>query len=70
MTDSTLVAILASIPATLASLAAFVASLRNASSIKDVHLSINGRMDQLLKSSNAQGRMDEQNQVRIDKSEK
>jgi hypothetical protein len=59
MTDAVQIAMIVAIPPTLLGAAALVASIRNGTKIQDVHLSINSRMDQLVKASKAEGRQDE-----------
>ena len=59
MSDTVLVALLSSLPPTLVALAGLVASIRNASKINEVHLSLNSRLTELISASHAQGRQDE-----------
>ena len=59
MTEAVQIAVIVAIPPTLLAAAALVASIHNGNKIQDVHLSINSRMDQLVKASKAQGRQDE-----------
>lgn len=59
MTTEIWVAIFAAIPPTLVALAALVSSLKNATKIQDVHLSLNSRLTELIASSKSQGRQDE-----------
>lgn len=59
MTDAVQIAFIAILPATLASLGALIASMRNKAAIQEVHQVVNSRMDQMLeltrKSSKAEG---------------
>lgn len=48
MTDTVLVGIIAAVPATIAAAAALVVSVRGNRKIDELHLSINGRMAQLI----------------------
>jgi hypothetical protein len=59
MTEVVTVALIAGAGPTILSLASLIASLRNGSKIQDVHVSINSRMDQLVRASKAEGRQDE-----------
>ena len=58
MTD--LQAVIISVPPTLAALAALINSIRNGKALNQIHLTMNGRLDQLLKAAQAQGKVDEQ----------
>ena len=62
MTDATIVALIVAIPPTLAAVTALIVSLRNNSlaienkaAVKEVHLSINSRLDEMLQLSKAAG---------------
>jgi len=61
-----LVSIIAAIPPTLVAFLSLKESKKNASAIQEVHLSINSRMDELLKSakgeSKAEGREEGRNE--------
>lgn len=46
---------------TLAALGSTLVSLHNKRQIREVHLSLNSRLDALIRASNAQGRIDERN---------
>jgi hypothetical protein len=50
---------IAAVPPTIAAAAALIVSLRNKAAIREVHLTINSRLDQLIQASVAQGRQDE-----------
>jgi ribosomal protein S28E/S33 len=66
VSEAVLVALIVAVPTTLASLASFISSLRNSSKISDVHTGIDGRMEQLVKASIAQGRQEEREIARLD----
>jgi len=66
MDTSTLIAILAAIPAIIVSMATLVATLKNSNRIAEVHLSLNSRLSALIAASNAQGRIDQQNKTASD----
>lgn len=51
-----LVALVSAFPPTLVALLSLLNGRRNSKAIQEVHLSINSRMDQLLKSSKAQSK--------------
>jgi len=51
MTDSITIALIAAVPPTLVALLAWFSSRKNGKAIVDVHLSMNSRLDQLLKST-------------------
>lgn len=51
ITDSVIIAMIATIPPTITAIASLLASLRNAESIRRLHTDINGRMGQLLETS-------------------
>jgi hypothetical protein len=53
------VALIAAVPPTFVGLASLVLGIINKGKISDVHLSLNSRLDQLIKASLAQGRQDE-----------
>ncbi len=53
MNDMLTVAVIASIPPTIAASAALIVALRNHSAVREVHLSVNSRLDELLKTSKA-----------------
>jgi hypothetical protein len=66
MTDAVQIALIAGAAPTLLAGAAFVASLNNKSTLKEVkasivevHLSLNSRLSELVAASKAQGRQDE-----------
>jgi hypothetical protein len=60
MTDETVrlivIALIASVPPTLAAVAAVIVALRGNAKLADVHLQINSRMDELLRVSNKAAR--------------
>jgi hypothetical protein len=53
-------AVIISVPPTLAALAALINPIRNGKALNQIHLTMNGRLDQLLKAAQAQGKVDEQ----------
>jgi hypothetical protein len=53
--------IVAAIAPTLMALSALIASLKNATAIKEVHLSLNSRLSELIVASKAKGAIEEQN---------
>ena len=55
MTQIVTVAIIASIPPTIAALAALIVSNKNHQAVREVHLSLNSRLDQLLGMARAAG---------------
>ena len=55
------IAVIAAIPGTIAA----ILSARNANAIKDVHLSLNSRLDQLLTASVDKGRIAERTEQRL-----
>lgn len=57
------VAAIAALPPSIAAVAALIVSLRK---LNDIHLSMNSRLDELVKASNAQGRQDERDQQKRD----
>lgn len=63
MSETIIVAVIAAIPTTLASIAAFLQSRKNTAKLAAIHVEINGRLTQLLeltgKASHAQGMKDE-----------
>jgi hypothetical protein len=59
ISDTVLVAIIASIPGILAA----IFSLRNNRAIKDVHLILNSRLDQLVRASEDAGRIAERSDI-------
>lgn len=58
MTPDLWIQIIAALAPTLMALAALIASMKNSTSIKEVHLSVNSRMDELLIASRSQGARD------------
>jgi hypothetical protein len=59
MTDAVTVALIVAVPPTLLGIAQLISSMKNGSKIEGVHLSINSRMDELVRAAKAQGRQDE-----------
>jgi len=53
------IALIGAIPPTIMATATLISSFRNMDKLNDVHNQINGRMDQLIVASKAQGRQDE-----------
>ena len=51
MSDTVIIAAIAAIPPTLAALLALVKSIKVEKAVQEVHLSVNSRLDQLLKST-------------------
>lgn len=51
-----IVALIAAFPPTLVSVLSLISSRKNSEKIQDIHLSINSRMDELLKASKAESR--------------
>ena len=59
MTEAVQIALIVATPPTLLGVAQLISSIKNGHGIKDVHLSINSRMDQLVQASKAEGRQAE-----------
>jgi hypothetical protein len=51
VSESVIIAMIATIPPTITAIASLLASLRNAESIRRLHTDINGRMGQLLETT-------------------
>src|ERR1700722_555650 len=58
MAPEIITAVIATIPPSLLALAAFISSIRNAQKLTEVHLSLNGRLSEMLLSAKAQGTVD------------
>jgi uncharacterized membrane protein len=56
--------VLSSILGTMAAFLALMASKRNARAIQEVHLSVNGRLEQLISASHARGQIEERDNQR------
>jgi hypothetical protein len=63
MSQTFYLALLAALPPTLVALAALITSVRNGDKIREVHLSLNSRLTELVKASKAQGRQDERDET-------
>jgi hypothetical protein len=66
VTEPVLIALIVSLPPTVAATAALVMSIRNGRKIEDVHISLNSRLSQLLQAENAKGRQDERDSQNVD----
>jgi hypothetical protein len=64
MSEAVTIALIVAMPPTLLGVASLIASIKNGEKIEGVHVSINSRMDQLLRAANAQGRQDERDDRR------
>jgi hypothetical protein len=62
------VALISAIPPTLTSIVSLIFHLRNRKAITDIHLTMNGRMDQLVDAAKAQGRQMERDEQEKKKS--
>ena len=63
MSDTVILALINATPLTLTAVAAIIAAVlgvRNRASIKEIHLSLNSRLDELVKASHDSGRVEAQ----------
>ena len=67
MSNEIIIALIITIPPTITSLVAVYLAVKSNKAIKEVHLVMNSRLDQLLKSSNAEARAEGKEEGRNEK---